>query len=122
MRSRLSTAQCIAPHCCASDNVLVPRKKPTPPPPELLTLPSRLKYARERIGMTGVALAQASGLDPAQISRFEKAERLTGVEAATLIKLARALGVPVGWLAADEGTLPPAPIFREPPKPSGPQR
>lgn len=100
----------------------MPRKKPTPPPPELLTLPSRLKYARERIGMTGVALAEAAQLDPAQISRFENAERLTGVEAATLIRLARALGVPVGWLAADEGSLPPAPIFREPTKPSSTKR
>jgi transcriptional regulator with XRE-family HTH domain len=100
----------------------VPRKKPVPPPPELLTLPSRLKYARERAGLTGVALAQASQIDPAQISRYENAERLTGVEAATLIRLARALGVPVGWLAADEGGLPPAPIFREAPKPSDPKR
>lgn len=100
----------------------MPRKKPAPPPPELLTLPSRLKYARERAGLTGAALAEAANLDPAQISRFERAERLTGVEAATLIRLARALGVPVGWLAADEGGLPPAPIFRESPKPGRPKR
>lgn len=93
---------------------MVPRKKPTPPPPELLTLPSRLRYARERAGMTGVALAEAANIDPGQVSRYENAERLSGVEAATLIRLARALGVPVGWLAADEGGLPPIPVFREP--------
>ena len=114
--------QSLAAHGCAPDNVLVPRKKPSPTPPELLTLPSRLKYARERAGLTGVALAKAADLDPAQISRFENSERLTGVEAATLIRLARALGVPVGWLAADEGGLPPAPIFREPTQPGRPKR
>ncbi len=64
--------------------------------------------------MTGVALAEAANIDPAQVSRYENAERLSGVEAATLIRLARALGVPVGWLAADEGGLPPVPVFREP--------
>jgi transcriptional regulator with XRE-family HTH domain len=100
----------------------VPRKKQTPTPPELLTLPSRLRYARERAGLTGVGLAQAADVDPAQVSRYENAERLSGVEAATLIRLARALGVPVGWLVADEGGLPPAPgvpVFRESPGPKG---
>lgn len=115
-------SQWLAPKIVTADNVQVPRKKPTPPPPELLTLPGRLKYARERAGMTGAALAQAAQIDPAQVSRFENAERLTGVEAATLIRLARALGVPVGWLAADEGGLPPAPIFREPAKASRSKR
>jgi transcriptional regulator with XRE-family HTH domain len=91
----------------------VPKRKVSPPPPELLTLPSRLRYARERAGLTGAALAERAQIDPAQISRYENAERLGGIEAATLIKLAQALGVPVGWLAADEGGLPPIPVFRE---------
>lgn len=95
--------------------VAVPRKKPTPPLPELETLPGRLKYARERARLTGAALAEASGIDASQISRIESGERTAGVEAATLIRLARECGVPVGWLAADEGALPerPIPLFRE---------
>jgi transcriptional regulator with XRE-family HTH domain len=91
----------------------VPKRKPSSTPPELLTLPGRLRYARERAGLTGAALAEKAGIAPAQISRYENSERLTGVEAATIIRLAHALGVPVGWLAADEGHLPPIPVFRE---------
>jgi transcriptional regulator with XRE-family HTH domain len=102
----------------------VPRKKPTPAPPELLRLPTRLKYARERAGLSGAALAKKAGIDPAQVSRYENPEsgRAAGIEAATLIRLAQALGVPVGWLVADEGTLPSVPIFRERPEPHGGKR
>ncbi len=90
----------------------MPKKKPAPPLPELATLPERLKYARTRAGLTGAALADKSGIDAPRISRLEKGERAQGVEAATIIMLARALDVDVGWLAADEGTLPPR-TFRE---------
>jgi transcriptional regulator with XRE-family HTH domain len=92
----------------------VPKKKPVTVLPELATLPERLKYARTRIGMTGAALAEASEIDAGQISRLESGERVGGVEAQTLIRLARNLGVPVGWLAADEGPIPEkVPVFRE---------
>ena len=91
----------------------MPRKKDIAPPPQLLTLPARLKYARERTGMTATALAERAEMDLSQISRLESGERAGGIEAATVIRLAQALGVPIGWLAADEGQLPPAPIFRE---------
>jgi transcriptional regulator with XRE-family HTH domain len=106
------------PFVVARDNIhvspAVPKKKAVPPLPELQTLPGRLKYARERAGLTGAALAMAAEMDPSQVSRLEGDERLAGVEAATIIRLARALGVPVGWLAADEGPLPPKiPVFRE---------
>ncbi len=84
----------------------MPKKKASNPLPELETLPERLKYARKRVGMTGAALAEASKIDAGQISRLESGERTAGVEAATIIRLARELGVPVGWLAADEGVLP----------------
>jgi transcriptional regulator with XRE-family HTH domain len=101
------------PYLVVSDNIQrMPRKKPLPPPPELLTLPGRLRYARERSGLTATAVAERSKIDLSQISRFEREAR-PGIEAATIIRLAEALGVPVGWLAADEGQLPPAPIFRE---------
>lgn len=84
-----------------------------PPPPELRTLPTRLRYARERIPMTQTALAKKAEMDKSQISRIEKGEASDGIEAATLIRLARALGTPVGWLAADEGDPGPVPLFRE---------
>ena len=98
----------------ASDkDLVVPRKKPAALPQELLTLPGRLKYARERARITRTALAEMSDIDISQISRLEKGERGLGVEAATIIRLAHALGVPVGWLAADEGDPGPVPVFRE---------
>jgi len=87
----------------------VPKKRVTDPPAELLTLPTRLKYARERINMTQAALAKRADMDPGQVSRLEKGERGAGIEVAIVIRLARELGVPVGWLAADEGDLPEAP-------------
>lgn len=81
-------------------------------PPELLTLPTRVKYARERGKMTMKALALRAEMDPSQITRLEAGDNQEGIEAATLIRLARALGVPVGWLAADEGEPGPVPVFR----------
>jgi transcriptional regulator with XRE-family HTH domain len=91
----------------------MPKKKPATELPELATFPARLTYARERAGITKAALAKALGVDPAAITRHEQGERAQGIEAATLIRLARELGVPVGWLAADEGQLGPPPVFRE---------
>jgi transcriptional regulator with XRE-family HTH domain len=91
----------------------VPKKKERTPPAELATLGTRLKYARERQRLTAAAVAESAQIDPGQLSRYEKGERTSGIEVATVIALARALGVPVGWLAADEGTLPPVAVFRE---------
>lgn len=84
-----------------------------PAPPELRTLPTRLRYARERAQMTQTALARKAAMDKSQISRIEAGEAADGIEAATIIRLARALGAPVGWLAADEGEPGPIPVFRE---------
>src|SRR5688572_3233019 len=92
----------------------MPKKKELPPPLELVTLPGRLKYARERAGLSVRLLGELADMDPGQVSRIETGERAVGIEAATLLRLAHALGVPFGWLGADEGTLPPAPVFREP--------
>lgn len=91
----------------------MPRKKAVSVPPELLGLPTRLRYARERAQMTQTALAKRAGIDLSQVSRIEGGERSEGIETATVIKLARALGAPVGWLAADEGEPGPIPVFRE---------
>lgn len=89
------------------------KKKPKPLLPELQTFPSRLTYARERGKLTKAALAKKAEMDPAQLTRFEDGDRIEGIEAATLIKLAKALEVPVGWLAADEGDPGPVPVFKE---------
>jgi len=109
----LSTRQSLALESQRENDEVVPRKKPRTPPPELLTLPSRITYARERGKLTKAALAKAAGMDAPAITRLEAGERSEGIEAATLIRLARALQVPVGWLAADEGEPGPVPVFRE---------
>ena len=88
----------------------MPKKKPAPALPELSTLPGRLIFARGLA--TKKAVAEKAGLDPSQLTRYEQGEGVQGIEAATVIKLANALGVPVGWLAAQEGE-PPIPVFRE---------
>jgi len=88
-------------------------RKQKPVPTELATLPTRVKYARERGKMTMAALATKAQMDPSQITRLEAGESNEGIEAATVIRLARALGVPVGWLAADEGDPGPIPVFRD---------
>ncbi len=91
----------------------MPKKKPSPELPELAGFPARLTYARERAKITKAKLAELIGVDPGAITRHEQGERAQGIEAATIIRLARELGVPVGWLAADEGQLGPPPVFRE---------
>jgi transcriptional regulator with XRE-family HTH domain len=89
----------------------MPKKKPAPSLPELTTLPGRLVFAR---GMsTQKFIAEKAGMSPSQLTRYEHGEGVQGIEAATVIKLANALGVPVGWLAAQEGGPPTVPIFRE---------
>jgi len=97
---------------CANHHRM-PKKKPAAELPELATFPARLTYARERAGITKAALAKKLGVDAGAITRHEQGERAQGIEAATVIRLARELGVPVGWLAADEGNPGPPPVFRE---------
>lgn len=88
-------------------------RKQKPVPAELQTLPTRVKYARERGKMSMAALAKRADMDPSQITRLEDGQSNEGIETATVIRLARALGVPVGWLAADEGEPGPIPLFRD---------
>ena len=64
----------------------------------------QLRQGRQRLGMTQVDLAAATGLSVQQVQRYECAyERLS---VAALWKLAGVLGVEVGYFFA---TLPPAP-------------
>lgn len=90
----------------------MPKKKPGEPQPELETFATRLKYARDRAGLTQTALSERSGIDKTQINRWESQARGTGLTVEKLLKLAKALGQPVGWLAADEGQ-PAIPVIRE---------
>jgi transcriptional regulator with XRE-family HTH domain len=72
-------------------------------PVELQTLGARMKFARERIPMTKAALSDLSGTDQSTITRLEDGERLAHVS--TLIAIAKALGVRIGWLLGNEGAL-----------------
>lgn len=91
----------------------VTRKRAESTPPELEHLGERIRFQRKRSRLTARALATRAGMTPGTISRLEKGERIAGIEAATVIRLANALGCPVGWLAADEGDPGPVPVFRE---------
>lgn len=99
----------------------MPRRS-APKTRELTTLPGRLKYARERCAMTQTALAKLAGLDLSQVAASMPSTRSPLSIRDTIIRLARALQVPVGWLAADEGDPGPVPTFPEPVTPIGDRR
>ena len=90
----------------------MPRQK-APIPPELRTFPDKLRLARKERGLSLPQLSELTGIDTSQLSRYERGERLRGMQLATVIRLSRALGLPTGYLAGDpqEG---PVPVFREP--------
>jgi transcriptional regulator with XRE-family HTH domain len=52
----------------------------------------RLKYLRQRVGMSGRALAAAVRVDPSAICRYSSGERMPSV--LTLTRLCMVLGVP----------------------------
>lgn len=72
------------------------------PTHEVATLGTRLKYARELRKLSQGELAERSGVDQGLISKLER-KRRGGLDADTVVRLARGLGVPVGWLLASEG-------------------
>lgn len=89
------------------------KPKPDPELVELEGFPRRLRLARQLANLSQEKLAELAGMDKGQISRFEAGERVASAHMATVIKLARALGQPTGWLAAEEGK-PVVPVFSEP--------
>lgn len=93
----------------ANSRTTSPQRKP---PLEMLGLPGRLAQARERAQLNQKQLAEASGVPAAVISRLERGLRLGNVSARTLVDLALATDVPVGWLIANE---PPRRPSRAPP-------
>ncbi len=66
-------------------------------------LPGRLREEREKQGLEQKQLGRLAGVSQSQISRIEAArERWAGTTAATIIRLAAALRVRVGWLLVGE--------------------
>lgn len=61
---------------------------------------ARIRTRREQVGMSQVELAFKVGVDPSTIWRIEKGSAAPKVD--TLQKVARALGMPVGWPLVEE--------------------
>jgi transcriptional regulator with XRE-family HTH domain len=75
-----------------------------------------VRYQRTRAKLTVRGLAERANMHPGQISNIERSkdgDRVAGIEAATILRLASALGCPAGWLLAEEGDPGPVPVFRE---------
>jgi len=69
-------------------------------------MPRRLGEAMLRAGVNTRQLQAESGVDNGLISRYLNRKRFHGVAADTVVRLARALGVPPGWLMTGEGPYP----------------
>ena len=74
-------------------------------PPEWRTLRGRITYMMGRKRMRSKAdLARAAGVNPRQVAnQLARIETGVDLELETVKDFAKALGVTVGWLAADEG-------------------
>jgi len=68
-------------------------------------LPERLRALREMAGLTRKELAKLSGLADSHVGLIESARR-SAPSAETLAKIAKATGVPLGWLATGDGRAP----------------
>jgi|GEM_PF-4508170 transcriptional regulator with XRE-family HTH domain len=79
----------------------MPRKRDIPLPEELEHFSARLRYARELSGLGVNALAEAADLSSGSVvTKCEKDGHIP--DAATIVRLATALGVRHGWLLAGE--------------------
>lgn len=99
-----------------------PKKTPQPKatsarkqvPREMLTMPKRLKKAIKARGWKQIDLARESDTSPDQVSRTISGETLVGIEAQTVAKWARALGVTTDWLLLGHDEPAPAvPLFAD---------
>jgi DNA-binding XRE family transcriptional regulator len=111
MRATLSRKQTLPHGLDAPDHRGVPKKNPKPVPPQLKTLPKRITQAREDAGLTKTAVAEKMGVAPSQVTRWENGERKEGIELATVLRLAEALGCNDGWLATGRGDRGPIPVW-----------
>lgn len=78
-------------------------------PQEVRDLPVRLRDAMKAADLNQPALAKRAGIGQPTIQRLLEG-RETGGQVAHIVLIARALGVRVGWLAANEEPM------RDPPK------
>lgn len=84
--------------------------------PQTSTIAQRLKLAREHAKLTQAALADKAGISQGQVGNIESGLRNTG---ASVVALARALGVSVDWLSDGIGEMiqPTASIAEPTPRP-----
>jgi len=88
----------------------MPRRS-TKPTPEVTTLHCRLNEAMEYAGYSGERgdlrkFSERSHIDVALISRYRRGKSTHGITADMVVRLARFLDVPCGWLLASEGVAP----------------
>jgi transcriptional regulator with XRE-family HTH domain len=69
---------------------------PAPPPDPRSTFGANLRSAREQAGLTQEALGHRADFHPTEVNRIENGRRNPGL--LTIVKLAKALGVPSGEL------------------------
>jgi transcriptional regulator with XRE-family HTH domain len=76
----------------------MPRKRD---PARIAQIGARVRALRQARGLTQEALAEALGVQPTAVTRFETGA--VGLSLTTLCELAEVLGVPAGFLVGDEG-------------------
>jgi hypothetical protein len=85
-------------------------------PPELDGIDKRLDLAIHRAGFTSAdAVDKAADIAAGRTGRIIDRDRVAGIQAVTLVRLARALNVSAGWLITGEGGIEPhrAPLVIE---------
>jgi hypothetical protein len=79
------------------------QKQPTELPSEMRGLQGRLRYVidtrmAEDAGLSQNEIARRADVDGGNLSAYAEGQRLAGIQAVTIVKLARALRVNVNWL------------------------
>lgn len=78
----------------------MPRITKTLTPP-MRRLPARAKQLREEVGMSQREVERGGGLPGGWVSRIERGDRLDGLAADMLVRLARGIGCSVGDLLGE---------------------
>lgn len=73
------------------------------------TLSERVRWARERLGMSARAVSEAADIAPALVGMIER-DAVKNPRGETVAALARALGVNAGWLLTGDGPALPTDI------------
>lgn len=83
---------------------LTPDDRPADTPPALGALPRLTKQQRDARGQSLRAAAEEIGMSFNSLARFERGDGLP--DAATVFAVLRWLGLPLGWLDDEPGTVP----------------